>query len=178
MALDMILSSLLENGSPEQYIKLINDFVPMAIQCLPDKYKNKQISELLIEFLTYSNSNFNDFIKYIIFDNPESNIFSCFKNLCEFLSDENNKKEIKQLIVCLSLSSETIIQKNIQIQMAGIDLTKTIKNCLENNISNDKIDRIFFCIKNVIENILVKELKNLEFNKLYGLFKTDDDSHN
>lgn len=164
------------NKNVKQALQLLDGFIPLIIECLPSKYKDDELCKIIYDLMNSGSDELSLFLTYIVYEkeNNENNLyntpFNAFKNLCGFLSSEDtDRKQIKQMSVILSLPSRTIIEKDLKLNIAGINISETIKNCVANNISHECIDKILSSTNIIITKLLSKQIKNLNFNMLYSL---------
>jgi len=176
MSITTKLAKQTNNKNVKQALQLLDGFIPLIIECIPSKYKDEELCKIIYDLMNNGNDDLSLFLTYIVYeenisnDNLYNTPFNAFKNLCGFLSSHDvDKKQLKQLSVILSLPSKTIIEKDLKLNIAGINISETIKNCITNNISHECIDKILSSTNIVINKLLSKKIKNLNFNMLYSL---------
>lgn len=180
----------------KQALQLLDGFIPLIIEIIPEQYKNKPLSNIISELMNTNNENLSKFLTYIVYENKDiisdqcntstdndtkqqqinddnlfkfNTPFNAFKNLCTFISSENDKKLLKQMSIILSLPSKTIIEKDLKLNIAGINVTETIKNCINNNISHNIVDKILLSTNIIITKLLTKTPKQFNFTMLLKL---------
>lgn len=155
--------NMLKQNNPSQYLDYANSIIPLVKECLPEHIKTQSIANLFSSYLGLADMKFTDFAKNIAYeDNKPINPFTYLKNLCDFVGDKENANNVKKLLVCLSLSSKNIIEKKIDIKIEGIDFSKSIQNCLNNNFTFEDVDKILNGFKFFIENFLNKSISEIE----------------
>lgn len=176
--MDQLLTSMLKNNkSMGKYKNIIKDMFPFIKECIPDEYKSKNIAQILLEFLNMeAYSKIEEFLRFVVFESPDISYLKSFTSLCELIADPKSKKQVKELIICLSLSSTDILEKQIDFKVAGIDFTKTIKNLKDAGYSPPHIDMLLQNLKKLIQNLLKKELADIELSDIKAFFQPYDNA--
>lgn len=157
-------------------ISIVDNILPMVIPMIPAEIRNEQMCTLINKFLTYDDEQMSKFLACIEYDEPQlegsfSTTIKAIRNLCEFLSNNSSDDvSIRQLTTVLALPSKVIVDKNIKISVAGVNMTKTITNCLNHGVSHETIDIILSKTGLFISKVLTQQLVNVKFSTILSLF--------
>lgn len=158
--------------------KTLDSLLPLIITSLPNDVQNTHVCSLVCSSLSsFNEKSFDEFKKYIIFDEPDISFFKVFMNISNYLNsivisqeNENDKiNKIKQLNTVLSLPSNVIIEKNINIQVAGIHISETIQNLINNGYSLEFCDKLLHSMHILIFKFLTTKISEFSISKLLNI---------
>jgi len=170
--LNMIANSGIEKIDPSSMAAgLFNTMLPIIKGFIPAEYGKKTIAGLIISIIQYVEPKIRKFSEYIIYDTNTGNcdsIFTFCLGMCEEIEKlKENPEDYNKLIIILKLYSENLILKKINLKIAGINVTETIKNCSAKGIPYNEIDQFIEIILFSIDSILSRSILDLDINKIY-----------
>ena len=163
------------SASKSFIFKTLDSLLPLIICSLPDEIKSTHMCTLVNSSLSSLNEkSFNEFKKYLVFDENDISFFKIFSNLSDYLNsiiksndNENDKiNKIKQLNTVLSLPSKIIIEKNIDIQVAGIHISESIRKLTLNGYSYELCDKLLNILHVVIFKFLTIKISDFSTSNL------------
>ena len=168
--------NLLNNEKFKTALKLLKTFEPMIRELIPERYQNVPLCKIILNVLNRGGSDLEKFLSLVVYEKEENNIYNnpinAFKNLCEFLANvDSANEEVHRLLTVLKLPCDCILDKNLSVNIAGIDLTATIKRCKEHSITSETMDLILKDTHTLITDFFLKKIKDVNFEYLLNLAK-------
>lgn len=169
--------NILDNDKAKTAIKLMKTFEPMIREMIPERFHNVPLCKIILNVLNRGGADLEKFFSLIVYEKEEGNIYNnpinAFKSLCEFLATSSeDSEEVRRLLTVLKLPCDCILEKELSVNIAGVDLTATIKRCKENNITTEVMNNILLDIHTLIANFFLKKIKDVNFDYIIELAKT------
>lgn len=159
--------------------KTLDSLLPLIVSSLPDEIKSTHMCSLVSSSCSSLNEEkFNEFWKYLVFDSDNMTFFKIFINISNYLdsivksniNEEAKIQQIKQLNTILSLKAETIHEKEINFKIAGIDISKSINNLVNNGgYSYTICDNLLNALHIIIFKFLTIKISDFSITNLFSV---------